>query len=208
MYDKKLAALELMQEWAEKREGRCLSKRYVDNEKHLEWECKEGHRFKMTRDVLKQKKNWCQRCQIEEDRKIRLQEIKNIAKQKGGACLSGTYKNLETKVEMMCKVGHKWNPTPLDIIYADSWCPHCYGRLKTTIDRIQKLANKRGGECLSKTYANSKTKLTWKCADGHIWRTPLSNVVAGTWCPKCHLVRIKTTDAVKIWLQKRYANRK
>ena len=203
MHDQKSISLDLMQEWAEQRGGKCLSKHYVDSQTKLAWECKNGHGFKMSRDVVKQQKNWCHQCRVEEDRNKRLLEIKKIAKQKGGACLSNTYKNLDTKVAMVCKEGHKWSPTPLDIIYSNSWCPHCYGKIRFTIGYMQKLAGKRGGTCLSKTYVDSKTKLTWKCEKGHVWRTPAGNIIDGTWCPKCHFIRVTTTDIVTQWTKKR-----
>jgi len=44
---------------------------------------------------------------------------------------------------------------------------------------------KRGGECLSETYANSRTKLAWKCKNRHIWEDHLYRIRHGYWCPVC-----------------------
>ena len=38
-----------------------------------------------------------------------------------------------------------------------------------TLEEMQFLAKKRGGKCLTKTYARAIDKMTWKCAKGHIW---------------------------------------
>ena len=40
---------------------------------------------------------------------------------------------------------------------------------KLTIEQMQALAKKRGGECLSTTYVNKRTKLLWRCLEGHEW---------------------------------------
>lgn len=199
MHDKKIAALELMQEWAEKLGGKCLSKYYVNSTTRLEWECKNGHRFKKTRERLKQQKNWCYECQMIEPRKRRLKQLHKIATLRQGKCLSDTYINLYTKLEFECKLGHRWKATPHIIIFDQSWCPHCYGHIKQTIDHMHKLAAKKKGKCISKKYINSITPLKWQCKKGHIWSTPPSNITSGTWCPKCHLILVTTTDIIQQW---------
>src|SRR5260221_5502891 len=42
---KKQQRLEYLQEIAEKRRGRCLSREYVNNATKIKWQCKEGHRW-------------------------------------------------------------------------------------------------------------------------------------------------------------------
>lgn len=197
MHDKKIAALELMQEWAEQRGGKCLSKYYVNNETRLEWECKNGHRFKKTRDVVKQQKKWCNECEVTEYRKSKLREIQKISTKRHGKCLSDTYFSLDTKLEFVCKLGHRWKATPHIIMYDHSWCPHCYGNMKQTIDHMHKLAAKKNGKCLSKKYINSQTPLKWQCDKGHVWTTTPRNISSGLWCPKCRWIKIKTTDMIK-----------
>lgn len=50
---------------------------------------------------------------------------------------------------------------------------------------MNKIANERGGECLSDVYIDSQTHLMWKCAVGHVWRAKPNNIKNGTWCPNC-----------------------
>lgn len=51
---------------------------------------------------------------------------------------------------------------------------------------MQALAKKRRGQCLSKKYVHSETKLRWRCAKGHEWEASPSNVKRrGSWCPAC-----------------------
>jgi len=55
-----------------------------------------------------------------------------------------------------------------------------------TILELQKIAKKRGGNCLSKQYLNSKGKLLWQCNMEHQWyATPFSIKVRRSWCPQC-----------------------
>jgi hypothetical protein len=199
IHDKKIAALELMQEWAEKRGGKCLSKIYINNTTPLEWECKQGHRFKKTRDHYKQQKKPCVQCELDKLRKRNLLRIQKIALSKSGRCLSLSFYDLYKKLEFECAFGHQWQATPHIIIYHGSWCPHCYGNIRHTIEDMQKLAAKRKGKCISKKYTNTVTPLMWECNKGHKWRTRPFNIKSGTWCPKCHLIKVKTTDFVNRW---------
>ena len=56
---------------------------------------------------------------------------------------------------------------------------------KLTIEHMQALAKKRGGVCLSTTYVNKRTKLLWRCSEGHEWETKRDTVQGGSWCPDC-----------------------
>lgn len=55
-----------------------------------------------------------------------------------------------------------------------------------TIDDMCKVAEARGGKCLSDEYINGKTKLEWECKEGHMWwAIPNSVRGQGRWCPDC-----------------------
>ena len=58
---------------------------------------------------------------------------------------------------------------------------------RVKIQDFHKIAENHGGRCLSETYTNSRTKLTFQCAKDHPpWKTIPRNVaVLGTWCPTC-----------------------
>ena len=56
---------------------------------------------------------------------------------------------------------------------------------KLSIEEMQVIAKKRGGACLSDTYAGNKTKLKWRCAKGHEWRSNPDHIKRGQWCPIC-----------------------
>jgi len=50
---------------------------------------------------------------------------------------------------------------------------------------LQQLAHDRGGRCLSRTYVDLTTPMSWVCAAGHRWDTAARVVRAGSWCPTC-----------------------
>lgn len=62
---------------------------------------------------------------------------------------------------------------------------------KHTIEFFRQLAEEKGGECLSDTYIDQKTELSWKCGVcGHVWNAKPANIKGsrnkpGTWCPPC-----------------------
>ncbi|MCX6815303.1 MAG: hypothetical protein NT120_00435, partial [Candidatus Aenigmarchaeota archaeon] len=54
-----------------------------------------------------------------------------------------------------------------------------------TIEEIQKIAQKKGGKCLSEIYVNSKKKIKLQCKEGHTWKSRPSHIKEGRWCPFC-----------------------
>ena len=113
----------------------------------------------------------------------KIKEMEIIAKNRGGQCLSKHYATNKDKLKWKCSKGHTWKASPNHIM-RNQWCPFCAKNVPIGIDVMQKIAKSRGGECLSNSYVNSKTKLNWKCKKGHIWKaTPAS--VKKNWCSYC-----------------------
>jgi hypothetical protein len=110
--------------------------------------------------------------------------IQTLAKNRGGECLSRVYINSNEKLKWKCNKGHIWE-APLSSIRQGQWCPYCAGNKKLTLKEFQIIAKERGGYCLSNKYINAKTKLGWKCKEGHTWEAIPDNVKRGSWCPYC-----------------------
>ncbi|MCX6788651.1 MAG: hypothetical protein NTZ36_02080 [Candidatus Jorgensenbacteria bacterium] len=120
----------------------------------------------------------------------KLLELKEIAIERGGACLSNTYINSKSMLQWKCKSGHIWLTTPIKIKNAGHWCPQCGIARRTnarrlTISNAQLLAQSKSGKCLSERYINSNSKLVWQCEKGHIWEATHANVRFTSWCPDC-----------------------
>jgi hypothetical protein len=125
------------------------------------------------------------------------------AKGKGGKCLSTEYVNNKTKMKWKCKEGHQWEATPKSVLNSGSWCRHC---LLLGIKTCQDHAESKGGKCLSEEYVNSKTKMKWKCKEGHQWEaTPDSVLSGGSWCPEC---KNKTQGVLREIVENIFPNKK
>ena len=182
--------IEELQEIASQRGGKCLSSKYINARTKLEWECKEGHEWEATYHNIK-KGHWCPKCakEVGLKRRLTIEEMQEVAKQRGGKCLSTEYKDIHTKLKWECKEGHVWEATPANI-RKDQWCPKCGAKergekRKLTIEEMQDIARQRDGKCLSAEYINSDTKLEWQCKEGHEWEATPSSIKSGRWCSKC-----------------------
>ncbi len=54
-----------------------------------------------------------------------LEEFQEIAKERGGICLSTEYDNSYTKLVFLCVRGHEFEAKPFNVKNNDSWCPTC-----------------------------------------------------------------------------------
>ena len=146
---------------------------------------------------------WCPVCSTEEVKNSwknqfgtasdfqerELDTLLSLAKSKGGKCLSKKYINAKTKLEWQCEKSHEWKTSP-DNIKLGKWCPKCSyeyraGLQRGNIEDMKKIAESKGGKCLSERYINLDTKLEWQCEKGHLWGAIPSSIKRGSWCPKC-----------------------
>jgi len=175
--------IEMMQEFAKSKGGKCLSNFYKNGSTLMKWQCKMGHVWENKYRNMK-KGSWCPIC-----RKIRLgqtiEKMQVLAKKNGGECLSKQYITGTTKLKWKCKKSHIWETTP-ENIKNGYWCPQCFReRRRLTIEQMQQLAKDHQGKCLSEKYVNRITELLWECKQGHVWKAKPSNIINGKWCPKC-----------------------
>jgi len=134
--------------------------------------------------------------------KKELEKIQEIAESKNGKCLSEVYYGSNNKLLFECKNDHQWKATPTHI-KRGVWCPVCANNKsgesqRLTIEDMQKLAEEKGGKCLSEKYINTTTKLRWQCSKGHIWNAQPNNVKTGNWCPYCAGKYKTITDMQKL----------
>lgn len=173
---------------AEELGGICLSNEYVNNKTKLHWRCAEGHEWEALPQNIK-RGHWCQVCGNKRQGRQKAKNIETahkLAQARGGECLSSEYTNNRTRLTWRCSEGHEWEAIPASI-QRGSWCPKCAGKLPPVdaIRELRELAKTRSGECLSEQYLDAKTKLRWRCAEGHEWKAIPDSVRRGTWCPHC-----------------------
>ncbi|MBF0103811.1 MAG: response regulator [Deltaproteobacteria bacterium] len=170
-----------MHDLAKKRQGRCLSELYSNNKTKLQWQCQNNHVWEAVPHAIRAG-TWCPFCAG----KIKgsIEEMRSLAKKRGGDCLSAVYISRHHPLEFTCRRHHKWRASPTAIIRGQ-WCPACFGNQKGSIEKMQQRAAEMGGDCLSKIYINENTKLTWRCRHGHVWQAVPGNIKTGHWCPVC-----------------------
>jgi hypothetical protein len=121
--------------------------------------------------------------------KLNIVDMRETAAERGGDCLSIVYLNAKAKLTWQCSKGHVWEATP-NGIRNGRWCPICGVKkrgdaLRLDIQNAKAIADGRGGLCISTEYVDAHAKLTWQCAEGHIWNASYSNTKKGHWCPVC-----------------------
>jgi hypothetical protein len=183
--------LEEMQQVAESRGGSCLSNNLQTVTQKLTWRCSTGHEWQARASSIIAG-NWCPFCA--RNQRLTIDEMERIAQVSGGRCLSTAYKNGRSPLLWECQLGHRWKACPAKVKSGSrrkgTWCLACYGlrrkfHSRQSIERMKAVAISRGGKCLSAEYLNSKCKMIWECARGHVWQALPVSVVHGTWCPVC-----------------------
>ena len=100
-----------------------------------------------------------------------------------------------------CHEGHEWEATPYRMkqrVEKGYWCRECAGRPLVTIEQMQALAKAHDGVCVSTSYVTGRTKLRWRCAEGHEWDAIPGNLRnRGSWCPKCAGLAPLTLDEMQ-----------
>lgn len=150
--NKKLTITE-MKAIAKGRGGRCLSHQYMNNNTKLLWECSEKHKWAATPGNIKAGK-WCPKCAGRI--KPTITEMEEVAKERGGKCLSNRYVDSNSKLLWECAEGHRWEAIFYNII-SGKWCPKCAvnknaEKLRADIAEFKNIAEERGGRCISHKY--------------------------------------------------------
>ena len=187
-YAAKRDSIELMQQLAQARGGRCLSTTYTGCFDKLSWECHRGHLW-ITAPTMIKTGHWCPTCaraaNIRVPKPGGLERLQAAARAKGGECLSLVYINSDARYHMRCAKGHEWQGVGSKVIHGQ-WCPQCANEARRdSIENMHKIAQARGGRCLSTVYFRNTDKLTWECHHGHVWRAVPNSVKRGTWCQIC-----------------------
>jgi thiol-disulfide isomerase/thioredoxin len=188
-------SLDAMRELAKSKGGKCLSTKYKNAAHKLLWECRYGHQWEALPGPMRCHGTWCPYCAGKA--KLDLRIMQELAKSRGGKCLSTEYVDNGTKLKWECELGHQWEATSASVKCNESWCPACGGRQKLSLEDMKILANNKKGRCLSTEYKNIDTKLIWQCEFGHQWEANARDVKSGRWCPHCHSSKRKGENAVR-----------
>lgn len=132
--------LDDMNQLASKKGGICISKKYVNSNTKLTWQCSEGHVW-ITKPSHIKGGSWCPTCAgitVSNKQRVKhsLSEMKTLARSRGGKCLSTKYINTKTELKWSCRRGHVWFSKPHDILYSKGWCRICSANRSENICRF------------------------------------------------------------------------
>ncbi|GMK40566.1 hypothetical protein PCCS19_36220 [Paenibacillus sp. CCS19] len=112
---------------AAKKEGLCLSLEYKGAFGKLTWKCRCGHVWDTTYHQV-DSGGWCPECAKESRaklfRKYSIEDMRAIAAEKNGDCLSEAYESCNKKLLWKCQEGHEFGKT-LSNLKRGQWCPFC-----------------------------------------------------------------------------------
>jgi hypothetical protein len=173
-----------LRDYAEARGGKCLTDYFPGVAVPVKWRCAHGHEWLCSFQEISRRDGWCPVCAVNSP--LALADMQQLAHERNGECLSTEYGNISKKLRWRCASGHEWAATGNDVRNSGSWCPHCAGVARGSLDDARKAASAHGGQCLSNEYTNRRIKLRWRCAKGHEWDAAPGSVIArGTWCAIC-----------------------
>lgn len=115
--------IDAMHALAAERGGRCLSEQYRNNATKLEWICGAGHMWSAAPATISAG-HWCAQC-ARDALKLGIERMREVAKERGGQCISEEYVNSSTRLEWECTRGHRWRATP-NTIMRGHWCARCH----------------------------------------------------------------------------------
>lgn len=172
--------------------GECLSIEYINTSTAMMWKCSAGHKWSVKLSSILDG-HWCQKCHLSVF-KYSIRDCRNLAASNGGKCLSDVYENSYTPIEWECSIGHTWTKS-LRNTNRNEWCGECSRISKQShyLADCHSYAALRGGRCLSDTFVDFKSDLSWSCAVGHIWTSKPSIIHSDHWCPECAILNTRHT---------------
>ncbi len=103
--------------------GKILSTEFKLVTDVYKWECSKGHIWDAPAHNIIYHDSWCPPCSIYGDKWL-ISDMKKIANDREGKCLSDVYVNVTTELKWECKIGHQWKSKPFNILDG-CWCPDC-----------------------------------------------------------------------------------
>jgi hypothetical protein len=108
---------------------------YVDKETPPQWQCAKGHTW-FAPWCRVNKGQWCHQCAVKA-RTRTIEQMQELARSRGGQCLSTVYPGTHGKIEWLCGKGYAWHAN-VNSVWRGSWCPECaheYYRIARTQGR-------------------------------------------------------------------------
>lgn len=115
---------------ARARGGRLLSVEYVNCHAALLWRCSKHHMWRASAANIRNAPSWCPEC-ARQNKKDTIQDMRLVARQFGGECVSQHYISEHVKLKWRCSEGHEFWHAPNNVKRSPggarkpSWCRIC-----------------------------------------------------------------------------------
>jgi hypothetical protein len=121
-------SVESMKSLAKSRKGFFLDIEFKSVNHKYKWRCSKGHEW-LAQPCNIINGQWCRICSMEK-LKDTIDDMRMLAKSKGGECLSKEYNGTKGKLLWRCHEGHEWYAVPANVKNRKSWCPKCARKKK------------------------------------------------------------------------------
>lgn len=111
--------------------GELLDAVYAGINASYTFRCARGHEWQTKGGHVLRDGTWCRAC-AGLRRRHTIESMQEIAKARGGLCLSPEYLGVKAPLLWECHRGHQWKIAPDSVINAGHWCASC-----AVLDRIQ-----------------------------------------------------------------------
>jgi hypothetical protein len=148
-----------------------ISKSYMGvNEKYI-WKCERRHEFLCDwHQMARSGKPYCGECYNED----RLGVLKNNVEKHGCKLLSKVYKNYVCKYSIECKNGHVSEVSVKQMADEVFNCQKC--KKEFMIKKMNYLAKRCNGECLSTEFKTMDDEYEWKCSKEHFFKNTFTKI--------------------------------
>lgn len=168
-----------------KKDGyRLLSKKYINCNTKLNFECLEGHIFTKTWTTYQRTKG-CPYCS---GRIVTYDFVKNFFASRGEKLLSQEYKRCDEKLRVLCSNNHEYTPKWINCYHKNSKCPHCAKNRPLLDKKIKKYVLSNEEILLSIDRTEKRVRLNLECTQGHFysprWSDYFSKNSRCPWCAK------------------------
>jgi len=121
--------------------------------------------------------------------RLSYEDVKKNIQSCGYTLLSQEYQDANSKIEIKCNKGHKYQVTYGNFQQGHR-CPQCYyercgNNRRLNYNIVKQEIEKVGYKLLSKSYQAVRSKLEIECDNGHIYKVTYTNFQQGHRCPRC-----------------------
>lgn len=123
--------------------------------------------------------------------------VRETFEKEGFKLLSTNYRNCYQKLGYLCPRGHKHSISWINWKGGGIRCPYCSKKAKPSIEFIKNEFERERFTLLSNSYFNCRTKLKYRCPQGHLHLLSWDCWKQGNRCPYCSGIAKKTFDEVR-----------